>query len=109
MSFNELDLVVLKSIISNKKHGLDFANENDPKIFSPEVWNLANLVVSYLRTYKELPTLRVLTEKLGKGNDKLADSIKATWAQLDKIQVNDKEYRHDLDKLKKRFAEKQLL
>ena len=47
MSYNELDLTVLKSIITNKKHGLDFASEHDPKIFSSEVWNFANVVVGY--------------------------------------------------------------
>jgi len=110
MSYNELDLAVLKSIITNKKHGLDFANEHDPKIFSNDVWNFANLVVGYIRTYKELPTLRVITEKLSKGNnDKLIETVKNVWSQLEKTQVNDKEYKHDLEKIKKRFAEKQLL
>jgi replicative DNA helicase len=110
MTYNELDLAVLKSIITNKKHGLDFVNEHDSKIFSSEVWNFANVVVGYIRTYKELPTLRVITEKLAKGNnDKLIETITNIWQQTDKIQVNDKEYKHDLEKLKKRFAEKQLL
>lgn len=110
MNYNELDLSILKSIITNKKHALDFANEQDPKIFSSDVWNFANLVVSYVRTYKELPTLRVITEKLSKGsNEKLIDVVKGVWAQLDKVQVNDKEYKHDLEKIKRRFAEKRLL
>ena len=110
MSFSILDLTVLKSIITNKKHGLDFANENDPKIFSPDVWNFANLTVGYIKTYKELPTLRVITEKLAKGNnEKLIESVKSIWSELDKITVNDNEYKHDLEKIKHRFAEKQLL
>jgi replicative DNA helicase len=110
MSFNTLDMSVLKSLISNKKHALDFANENDPKIFTPELWNFANVVVSYTRTHKEVPTLRVITEKLSKGNnDKLIESIKTVWAELDKVKINDQEYKHDLDKIKQRFAEKQIL
>jgi len=109
MSFNTLDLSVLKSILTNKKHGLDFANDNDPKIFSPETWNFANLVVGYIKTYKELPTLRVITEKLSKGNnEKLIESVKAVWSEIDKIKINDQEYKHDLEKIKQRFAEKQL-
>jgi replicative DNA helicase len=107
---SDLDLTILKSIISNKKRGLDFVNESDAKIFSPEIWNFADLVIGYIRTYKELPTLRVMTEKLSKGgNDKLIEKVTTVWNQLEKIEVNDKEYKHDLDKLKKRFAEKQLL
>ena len=110
MSFSSLDLTVLKSIITNKKHALDFVNENDPKIFGPEVWNFANLITGYVRTYKELPTLRVVTEKLAKGNnDKLIESVKAVWSELDKITINDSEYKHDLEKIKHRFAEKQLI
>lgn len=105
-----LDFVILKTLITNKKHALDFSNECDAKLFSPEVWNFANLVVGYVKTYKELPTLRVIIEKLGKGNnDKLIENTKKIWNQLDIIQYDDKEYKHDLDKLKKRFAEKQIV
>ena len=78
MNYN-LDLVILKTLINNKKHALDFANECDPKLFSPDVWNFANLVVGYVKTYKELPTLRVIVEKLEKGsNDRLIESNNET-------------------------------
>lgn len=106
---NNLDLSILKTLISNKKHALDFVNDSDAKLFAPEVWNFANLVTGYVRTYKELPTLRVISEKLSKGNnDKLIESITKTWEQLDGITVNEREFKHDLEKLKKRFAEKQI-
>src|SRR5579885_1655659 len=106
---NELDLTVLKNILTNKKHGLDFANECDPKIFSTEMWNFANLIVGYIRTYKDLPTLRVVLEKLEKGNNaKLLEHVKTVWSQLDQTQANEREFKHDLAKLKKRYAEKQL-
>jgi len=106
---NELDLAVLKHILTNKKHGLDFANESDPKLFSSEMWNFANLVVGYIRTYKDLPTLRVVVEKLEKGNNhKLLEHVHAVWTQLDQFQVNEREFKHDLGKLKKRYAERQL-
>lgn len=106
---SELDLVILKTLITNKKHALDFANECDPKLFSPEIWNFANLAVGYVRTYKELPTLRVMVEKLSKGNnDKLVDHVKKVWDQLEKVNYDDKEYKHDLEKIKKRYAEKQI-
>ena len=109
MSFNELDLSILKAITTNKKQALDFADDCDAKLFSPEVWNFANIVVGYIRNYKEVPTLRVITERLAKGsNDKLIDNVKKIWEQLEKATHNDKEYKHDLEKLKKRFAEKQI-
>jgi len=110
MSFDDLEMRVLKTITTNKKFGLDFANENDPKLFSGELWNFANVVVGYIKTHKELPTIRVINEKLSKGNnDNLLKKINSVWDALQKTQADDKEYKHDLDKLKKRFAEKQLL
>lgn len=107
---NNLDLIVLKTLISNKKHALDFANEGDTKLFSTDVWNFANLIVGYVRTYKDLPTLKVLTERLSKGNNtNLIDHVNKVWAQLESTTADDREYKHELEKLKKRFAEKQLL
>jgi replicative DNA helicase len=106
-TFNTLDLTILKSLITHKKHALDFAAENDPGIFTPETWNFAKLITSYIKINKELPTLRVITEKLGK-NEKQIESVKTIWAALDKISVNEHEYKHDLGKIKQRFAEKQL-
>src|SRR5579885_1827091 len=106
---DNLDLSILKSITTNKKHALDFANEFDAKLFSTDAWNFANLVVGYIRTYKDIPTLRVITEKLEKGNNaKLIESVTKTWEQLDAIKYDDREFKHDLGKLKRRFAEKQI-
>jgi replicative DNA helicase len=54
----------------------------------------------------------VLSEKLatkGSANDKLIESLKKTWEVVEKTSADDKEYKHDLEKLKKRFGEKQLL
>jgi replicative DNA helicase len=107
---SNLDYCILKSIVSNKKIALDFANEFDAKLFVPEVWNFANIVLSYIKTYKDLPTLRVLTEKIQQeGNQKLIEIIIKIWKQLDTVIYDDKEFKHDLIKLKKRFAEQQIL
>jgi len=109
MSYGSLDLSILKVLISNKKHAVDFANDCDAKLFSPDVWAFANLVVNYVKTYKDIPTLRVLIEKLGKGsNEKLIDHVTKVWDTLSQLEYDDKEYKHDLDKLKKRYAEKQI-
>jgi replicative DNA helicase len=106
---NDLDLVILKTLVTNKKHALDFVNECDTKLFGPDVFHFANLATGYIRTYKDLPTQRVMVEKLGKGkNDKLIEHVNKIWGQLDGLQYNDREYKHDLETMKKRFAEKQL-
>ena len=107
---DNLDLLILKSITTNKKHALDFVNEFDSKLFGSDTWNFANLVIGYIRTYKDVPTLRVITEKLGKGkNEQLVESVKKIWDQLDHITYDDREFKHDLSKLKRRFAEKQIV
>jgi hypothetical protein len=106
---NELDLMILKALVTNKKHALDFVSECDPKLFSTEVWNFANLAVGYIRTYKELPTQRVMVEKLAKGNnEKLIEHVRKVWDQLDRFNYNVCEYKHDLEKIKRRYAEKQI-
>ena len=100
-----IDLIILKSLITNKKNALDFANECDSKLFAPEVWNFSNLIIGYIKTFKDIPTLRVITEKLSKGsNDKLIDSVTKTWNSLDDIKIDEREFKHDLEKLKQRFA-----
>lgn len=109
MSPTDLDLMILKTLVSHKKYALDFANESDPKLFSTEVWNFANLCVGYTRTYKDLPTRRIMVEKLAKGNnEKLIEHVNKIWDQLDKVNYDTKEYKHDLEKIKKRYAEKQI-
>lgn len=107
---DNLDLCVLKSIISNKKNALDFVNEFDAKLFNPDTWNFANLVLGYVKTYKELPTLRVIVEKLSKGNNaKLIESFTNLWEQINTINYDHKEFKHDVGKLKRRFAERQIV
>jgi len=105
-----IDSAILKTLITNKKHALDFSNREDTKLFTTDMWNFANLIVGYTRTYKEIPTLRVITEKLSKGgNDKLIERVKEIWEQLEQFKYDDKEYKHDLEKIKKRFAEDQIV
>ncbi len=109
MSFNQLDLCVIKSLINNKKHALDFVNECDTNLFSPDIWNAAKLITGYVKTYKEAPTINVILDKLSKGNnDKLIEHVKQVWLELDSVKSDDKEYQYNVDKLKKRFAEKQI-
>lgn len=109
MSFDALDLSILKVLTTNKKYSIDFANECDVKLFGPDVFNFANIVLGYVRTFKDIPTLRVLSERLAKGNnDKLIEHVKLVWENVDKVKYDDKEYKHDLKKLKSRYAEKQI-
>ena len=110
MNYSNLDLSILKVLITNKKYSIDFCNDYDSKLFSSDVWNFANIVINYIKTYKELPTLKVLTERLGKAsNEKLIENISKIWQIVSDHEYDDKEYKHDLEKIKKRYAEKQII
>lgn len=105
-----LDLAILKTLVTNKKHALDFVNESDVKLFGPDVFHFAHLATGYIKTYKELPTQRVMVEKLGKGkNDKMIEHVNKIWGQLNSFDYNEREYQHDLEKLKNRFAEREII
>lgn len=109
MNLPELDLTILKTLVTNKKNALDFVNTCDTNLFSVEAWNASNLLVGYIRTYKDIPTLRVITEKLEKGNNaKIIEHMKDVWSQLDKVNIVDSEFKHDLEKFKQRYAEREL-
>ncbi len=105
---NNLDLTVLKTLLTNKKYALEFSNEENPKLFDSNFWNFAHIVTTYVKNYKDLPTLRVLTDKL-LNNTAKTEYVTKVWGQIDAVSCNDLEYKHDLEKLKKRYAEKQLL
>ena len=106
----EVDLYILKSLITDKKLALDFVGECDTKIFNSEYWNFANIIFNYIKTYKSLPTLRVLEEKLHKNtNVHLLENVRKTWEQLSHIDSPLNEYPFNLEKIKKRYAEKQLI
>src|ERR1700722_9948171 len=102
-----LDLAVLKTIITNKKYALDFVSESEVKIFSPDIWYFANLIIQYIKIHKDIPTLRVLKEKLGKDEAQIK-YISNLWSQLEKFEYNDKEYKHDLSRLKQQYADREL-
>lgn len=106
MSNSNLELSILKVLCNNRKHAVDFVSECDAKLFSPDVWNFANLLLGYIKTYKDVPTLRILTERLSKGNN--AEHVKYVadlWNKVDQVQYDDREYKYDLEKLKNRYAE----
>lgn len=108
MNYNELDLSVLKGIIFSKKHAIDFVNSCDTKVFSTDVWNFANTITSYVKMYKDVPTLRTIEEQLGKGkNQVLIDSFKNIWTKISDHGADDKEFSFNLKKIKDRYAERQ--
>src|ERR1700722_8555702 len=109
MDFNELDLVILKTILTNRKYSLEFVHECNEKIFSKDLWRFAKLIIDYIRVYKDVPTKRVILERVkANKNEALAEYASQVFSKLDSIRYDDKEYKHDLEKIKNRFAEELL-
>lgn len=110
MSISNLDLNILKAILTNKKNAIDFVADNDAKLFESEVWSFANIILGYIKTFKDVPTLRVIIDRLAKSsNAKLTEYIENTWKEIEKVNYDTTEYKYDLEKLKKRYAEKAML
>lgn len=111
MSYSNLDLTILKGVLSSKKNAIDFVADYDAKLFEEDIWSFANIVLGYVKTFKDVPTLRVVKDRLVKSNSnqKLLDYIDSTWKQIDQTQYDVTEFKYDLEKLKKRYAEKEML
>lgn len=107
MSYQELDLIVLKHILTNKKNALEFVHDCNEKLFAVDAWRFAKLILDYIRVYKELPTRKVINERIKvQKNDALIKYVNQLWDDIDKVDVDEKEYKHELEKLKNRFTEK---
>ncbi len=107
-SIEDLDLVILKGITSNKEKAISFVHEfNDAKLFSPETWNFANQVISYIKNYKELPTLQVLCEKL-KGKEVAIETTKKIWSRLESTEFLPQEFSFNLEKLQERYQQREI-
>lgn len=101
---DKLDLCILKTIITNKKYALEFTQECTEKLFMPDLWRFVRLVLDYTKAYKEVITPRILQE-LSKKNKTLDEYVKVVLAKLDVVVYDDKEFKFDLEKLKKRYKE----
>ncbi len=108
MTVEELDLIILKTLISNKKHAVEFVNDYDSKLFLPNVWNVANSIINYIKAYKDIPTLNVILDKLNNKNEALRDNHINIWNQIEATNINDHEYKHYLEKIKNRYAASQI-
>jgi KaiC/GvpD/RAD55 family RecA-like ATPase len=104
---NDLDFAILKVLLTNKKYALEFVHECNEKLFDSSFWRFAKLVIDYIRIYKEVPTKRVLIEKVKDlKNEVYLEYVINLVSKLEAFKYDDREYKHDLEKLKQRFSEK---
>ena len=104
MTYNDLDLTVLKVIFENKKCAMEFSSQSDSSIFTQDLWRFSKIVTEYLKLYKECPTRKVLLDVYAKGNESSAKYINEVCDAVDAVPLNDKEFKHNLNQLKDRYA-----
>ena len=102
---DELELSVLNAVVKYKNTALDFAFSVDPQIFlSSEGRVIARTLVDHIKTFKNIPTKRVLLDKFSKDPD-TGRIIGSFYDRADSVNYNEADYSYDLAKLKQAFSE----
>jgi replicative DNA helicase len=99
---DELDLKILKTLLTHNVHGLEFAYNLNASLFSPETKSFAKIVLDYIKSFKSVPTRRTLLDRHN-GNVLRTNEINQIWDRIDSFEYDLNEYTYDLEKLKKRF------
>lgn len=103
----ELDICILKALLENKNYALEFAYESNEKLFSVELWQFVKVFCDLVRVYKDPPSKRVMLEKIDQSKrEAFHRHAVSIFERIEKCQYDTKDYKHDLEKLKKRFSEK---
>lgn len=103
MSFNMIDLNVLKVVTSNKVKALEFAYAFDDTMFSDDMRRGAKLVIDYIKSFRTVPTKRTLIDRYGHRSDDV-EKIEELWDELETHSYDENEYEYDLEKMKDRFS-----
>lgn len=98
-----IDLSILKTILNDKKYAIEFAHDCNEKIFDQDYWRFSKYIVDYIKIYKEAPTKRVMLDRIGK-NETFAKYVSDVWDKIETHIYDLKDYKHDLEKLKNRYA-----
>ncbi len=99
---DELELRVLKGLLSNKSDCVEFAHNCLDEMFSGKNRRFARAVVEYAKAYRAVPTKRTLLDR-HQGNEDLCRVIEQVWYDLDLLEYDTQEYPYDLEQLKKRL------
>lgn len=102
--FQDQDLRVLKAITSDSRLALDFANNHHPALFIGDSRQVGKAIYDYIKTYKTVPTKRVLVDK-HQSDPALTDKIETLFDILPSVEFNASEYKYDLQKIKQSYAE----
>lgn len=101
----ELDLKVLKGIITDKVNALTFAYRYDSSLFDEDSELFAKLVIDYIKHFRAPPTKRTLLDR-HKNNSNLTELIESAWDEVEVVESNIYEFQYDLGELKKRYQQR---
>lgn len=101
----ELDLKILKGILTDKVNALTFAHRYDHTLFDEDSERFAKLVIDYIKHFRTPPTKRTLLDR-HKNNSHITDLIEGAWDEVDAIESNAYEFQYDLGELKKRYQQR---
>jgi len=94
------DARILKNILHETNLAAQFASSFDDSIFcSSTASKIATAVLSYFKLYKIPPTQKILLEKV-KDFPNLFEEFSFGLSEIEKQNVDPKEFKYDLDKLK---------
>lgn len=102
-----LDLIVLKNIVTDKKLAIDFVSKNEPTLFDSNYHMFANYFFKYVKSYKELPTLDTINNSFSAQETK--NYFNSIWQDILQTKSNKIEYQFYVDKLKHRYSVNELI
>lgn len=102
-SLNEIDIRLLKHILGSQVLALEFINISNEIIFDDSIKDVVSDILSYVKSYKAPPTFRVLADQY-EGTAKL-DKLKLIFDELANVEVNNFEFKYDLEKIFERYKE----
>lgn len=105
MNNSDLDLSILKVLLTSKKYALEFVHDCDVKLFHPDYWRFTKAILDYVKVYKSCPTKRTLIEQVRK-NEALSKHLGEVFDKVSMTVYDEKEYAFDLERLKDRYASK---
>ena len=105
---DNLEKSVLHAITVHKRLALDFASSsNEQLLLTPESRVLGRTFSNYIKTFKDIPTKRVLLDKHSEEPD-LINLIREFYDSIEDKNYNEAEYAYDVSKLKQVYGERRL-
>ena len=102
----DLDKKIIAYALSDKRFALDLQTTVPVEYIHIKAQTLYSMVIKSFSKHHDIPTSRILLESFGRLFD---EGNKEAFEECEKIEINDKEFNHDLDILKTRYNKQILL